>query len=144
MRRRDDLLNSPSRSIVYLLLDESVLYREFGNARAGQLADLYELGTHGKVVVKIMPFKSDIAVTALGTFELLYFESDIPAGDDNNAVMYRESDMRDEIVDDVDQIKRHRRVFERRWASAYDEEQSLGLLKKWSQLDPTQPFDTSG
>jgi transcriptional regulator with XRE-family HTH domain len=144
MRRRNDLLNSPFQPTVYLLLDESVLYREVGGARAAQLADLYDLGTQGKIVVKIMPFKSDVAVTALGTFELLYFESDIPAGDDHNAVMYRESDMRDEIVDDVDQIKRHRIVFERRWAASYSEEQSLELLKKWSHQDPTQPFDTSG
>ena len=61
----------------------------------------------------------------LATYEIIYLDAE----NDRDAIMYRESDLLDEIVDDADKIRRHRATFERLWTSIHDESASIELIK---------------
>jgi len=46
-----------------------------------------------------------------------------------SAVMYRESDLSDEIVEDTAKIKRHRDTFERVWHAVPDEQTASAKIR---------------
>jgi hypothetical protein len=62
----------------------------------------------------------------LATYEIVYLHGE----DERDAVLYRESDLLDEIVDDPDKIRRHRSIFERLWSSIHDESASIELIRQ--------------
>jgi hypothetical protein len=128
-RRRHDLLDRPNPPRVYVLLDESVLHREVGGPAVllGQLRDLRTLIEQRHIHVRILPYAEGGPIPMLATYEIIYFSD---AEDEADAVLYRESDLRDEILDDAGEIRRHRATFERLWRSSFDEQRSTELIEQ--------------
>jgi transcriptional regulator with XRE-family HTH domain len=130
-RRRAEFLARKKAATILLLLDQSVLLRQLGGPRvlADQLEDLRGLSADGRIVVRIVPFTVDAPLPLLGTFEILYLHERGIEGD-GDAIMYHESDLLDEIVEDDASVKRHLNVFERLWHAAHDETTSARLLEE--------------
>jgi len=123
-RRRDQLLARRDRPRIYLLLDESVLLRQIGGRHimGEQLSALSQYADEGWLTVRIAPFNKPAPTVA--PYELLYLGAD----DAQHAVMYRESELQDELVDDKASTTRHRLIWDRFWFSSIDEETSAHLL----------------
>jgi len=128
-RRRGELLARVEPPRLLLILDESVLFRHMGDRamHRAQLADLANLAQDGRLNVRIMPFEINESVPILGPFEIYYLGGN-RSNPEENAVMYRESGDQDEMVEDVEKLRRHRTMFDRWWHSSYDEEKSAQLI----------------
>jgi transcriptional regulator with XRE-family HTH domain len=119
-RRRFELLARQPAPRLEVLLDESVLRRTLGRPKVlgEQLAELQQLSADGRLAVRVLPFTVDTRLTTLGTFEVMH----LPGNGD--AIVYRETDLSDDIVDDGGQVQSHLRVFQTLWCAALDEEAS--------------------
>jgi transcriptional regulator with XRE-family HTH domain len=127
-RRRHASRARADGPMMYLLLDESVLHRRLGvGARilGEQLDELVKLIDAGTLVIRVVRYETDAPIPMLGTYEI----HDLADEDDDSALIYRESDLVDDIVDDPDKIARHRDIFERMWKVALDEESSRRLIE---------------
>lgn len=129
-RRHRQLLERKDAPTIYVLLDESVMLRRIGGPEVlgQQLAELLRLVRQRRLVVRIVPFDHPVPFPVLGTYELLYLGDDKAADAEEYAVMYRESDLMDEIVEDVEKLRRHRHIFERLWNAVPDERISAARL----------------
>src|SRR5262249_28209657 len=109
---------------ILMLLDESVLYREFGGSKvmAEQLSDLSRLSREKRVVPRVVPFSVEAPLPLLGTFEILDLG-------DSDAVMYRENNIVDEMVDDPVKIQFHREIFEQLRSAAEEGAGSVHLIE---------------
>ncbi|GGM15790.1 helix-turn-helix domain-containing protein [Dactylosporangium sucinum] len=126
IRRKQGLLQREPRPRVFTLLDESVLLRTMGIGRVNlgqQLNEVAEAIQDGWLSARIHPF--DNAYPGVGEFELLYLEADDVA----HAVLYRESLVFDEIVDNAHRIVQHRALWDRMWNAAISKEQSTQMIK---------------
>ena len=126
VRRRKELMARKDRPDIQLLLDESVLRRKIGGGRVmgDQLRDLVQLADQERVRVRVVPFELQTAPPPLlGSFEVLYL------GTDEDAVMYYESALVDEIIEDKADIKRHLESFSRLWDTGLDEAISVRLIQ---------------
>jgi transcriptional regulator with XRE-family HTH domain len=136
-RRHAHLLERADPPKIYLLLDESVLYRQIGGPEvlAEQLKELLRLVDEHRLLVRVVPFADQSApIAMLGTYELLYLGDDTRRDAEENAIMYRESDLVDEIVEDADKLRRHRMIFERMWNGIPDEAASVEMLERHIKL----------
>lgn len=124
--RRQSFL-SAQQTDVFVVLDESVLLRQVGGAHVlrDQLEHLLTLIGDQRIAVRIIPFVEQAPIPMLATYEIVYLAD----GGEDAAVLHRESDLLDEIVEDKEKIKRHRDIFDRIWNGAYDETTSAGLIK---------------
>ncbi|MDR7278439.1 helix-turn-helix domain-containing protein [Catenuloplanes atrovinosus] len=136
-RRRQAFLGRRDAPDVRLLLDESVLQRTLGDfgLLSKQLFDLHALAGQGRVTVRIIPFTAAVALPLLGTFEIYGLgggDSALEDGDNgvDDAVMYRESNLLDELVEDQAAVSRHLTVFENLWAGAHDEATSIQMIQE--------------
>lgn len=125
LRRRQLLLEREDAPEFLLVLDESVLYREVGGSRvmADQLRALLEAAQRPRVRVRVMGMADAAIMALLGPFSLF------DLGDEENAVLYREGVLVDEIVHSRELIRRHRRYFEQMWSLAMSEEASVRLIE---------------
>jgi transcriptional regulator with XRE-family HTH domain len=128
-RRRTELLARKDCPRIFVLLDESVLHREVGGAQvlSDQLSDLLVLVERTKVVTRVVPYSADAPLPMFGAYDLLYLGATY---DDENALMYRETHLSDQIVEDKAVIADHREVFEQLWEAALDEATSVGLIER--------------
>jgi len=129
MRRREQLLRRTDHYTVLALLDEAVIRRWVGGAQvtSEQLSDLVRRAEDTRYRIRVMQFESDSPSTAIGAFEILdLFET----GNDQYAVMYRESHTIDEIMEDTAKIRRHRDIFDLLWQGALDEAASANLIEQ--------------
>ncbi|MFV2085094.1 helix-turn-helix domain-containing protein [Micromonospora sp. LOL_021] len=124
LRRRDQVLDRPDPPEFHLVLDESVLWRTIGGPRvmAGQFVALLRVARRPNVRVRIVPFADAAIMAMLAPFTLLDF------GDEENALLYREGILLDEIVHAAQRIGRHRGYFAHIWDSAHDEATSARLI----------------
>jgi transcriptional regulator with XRE-family HTH domain len=129
MRRRNDLLARKERPTIYLLLDESALRREVGGplVMANQLADLFKRCDEPGFLVRILPYAVDAPLPLFGSYEIL------DLGGINNAVVYRETYVTDEIVEDPAKVKFHREVFDELWDAALDQATSVRLVEQFAE-----------
>ncbi|HET8661195.1 MAG TPA: helix-turn-helix transcriptional regulator [Micromonosporaceae bacterium] len=125
MRRRDHVLDRPEPPQYLLILDESVLFREVGGAKvmADQLQELLVLTRKSNVILRVIPLANAAVLTMLGPF--MIFDLD----EEEDAVLYRESHLRDEIVHTPNIIRRYRDVFEKMWDQSLDERASARLVE---------------
>lgn len=128
MRRRAELSARKDRPNIYLLLDESALRREVGGPMvlANQLAELLSRSKDRGFLIRIVPYSVDAPLPMFGSYEIL------DLGGVNNAVMYRESYLNDEIVDDPAKVKLHRDIFDELWEAALDEVTSVRLVEQFA------------
>jgi hypothetical protein len=133
LRRRNELLSREEAPQIFLLLDESVLHREVGatQARREQLLELLKRSREDNFFVRVMPFATDAPVFMYGQYEILYLGED---RDTNNAIMYRETHTSDEIIEDTATIDIHQTLFDKRWAAALDEDDSIDLIERHTVL----------
>jgi hypothetical protein len=119
------MLNRPDPPSWYVLLDESALIREVGGKKimADQLRHLLELATGSNVSIRVLPLAKAAAPAALGLFSIY------DLGDEENAILYKESGLVDEIIHLRDRIDRHRRRFEQMWELALNEDVSARLIE---------------
>jgi transcriptional regulator with XRE-family HTH domain len=126
MRRRSELLARKDPPNIYLLLDESALRREVGGpaVMAKQLADLLARSKDKGFLIRVVPYSLDAPLPMFGSYEIL------DLGGLNNAIMYRESYLSDEIVDDPAKVKLHQDIFEELWEASLDEVTSARLVEQ--------------
>jgi transcriptional regulator with XRE-family HTH domain len=142
MRRRDDLLTRTDRPKLQALLDESLVRRPYGGRAVliDQLTDLQKLASEGRVDLRIVPFSLEAPLPTHGAFDLLYLKED---GDDENAVIYRELDITDEIVEDRNRAAQYHTRFSELWHASMSEDDTLALLKaRLSELGPSGPANS--
>ena len=127
-RRNEGFSARTERPKSYAILDESVLIRQIGGpgVLAEQLEELLKLIEHQGIRVRVIPLRSDAPVPMLATYEILYLHGE----SEDDAILYRESDVLDELVDDADKIRRHRTIFDRLWTSIHDESASIELIRR--------------
>jgi hypothetical protein len=125
LRRRQELMARRDPPVLYVLADESVIRRGVGGPQvvSRQLADLADITRLSWVHLRIMPFAVDAPLSAFGSFDIFGLSDQ-----EDDAVMYRESHLADEIVEDRNQVARHRGIFDRLWAAALIESESVDLL----------------
>jgi transcriptional regulator with XRE-family HTH domain len=123
--RRDQVLYRPDPPDYLLILDESVLWREVGGAAVmgEQLYELLRLIRGTSVQIRVVPFAAAASIAILGPFTML------DLGNEENAILYRESYIVDEIVYSRRILDRHRTVFEQLWSLALNDEASARLIE---------------
>jgi transcriptional regulator with XRE-family HTH domain len=131
-RRRQQLINRPDKPKIYLLVDEGILLRQFGGAQvlADQLAELTRLVDDGRLLMRVIRFEWPIRIPMLGSYDILYLDDDGREDAEVEAIVYRESDLYDEFVEDLETVRRHRAGFDRVWEAASDEVTSMKLIEQ--------------
>jgi transcriptional regulator with XRE-family HTH domain len=127
--RRDTILSRLGSLRLFVLLDEAVLLRPIGGRDifAGQLKELIRLGEHDSVSIRMIPFDVEIALSNNAAFDLLYLGQD---GNDDDAIMYRETGPADEIIEDHTTAARHRTRYEKLWDAALDESATAAFIQE--------------
>jgi len=124
-RRRREMLARRDFPEIFLLLEESVLKRRIHNAgtTSEQLLDLLRLADEKPIHLRVLLYTADAPLPGMGPFDLLTL-----AGPEANEILYRESHLNDEIVEERSSVGRHRRIFELFWNAALDEPASAELI----------------
>jgi transcriptional regulator with XRE-family HTH domain len=131
MRRRELALTTESQ--YYLVLDESVLHRAVGGSEVmgEQLRELLRLTGIANFRVRILPFGSGAHLAMLNPFMVLDF------GEEENAVLYLEAQLADEMINSSERIRLYRERFEAFWEVALTEEDTAHLIRaKAEELRP--------
>ncbi|MFD0593853.1 DUF5753 domain-containing protein [Catellatospora coxensis] len=120
MRRHEQVFDREDPPEYHLVVDESVLHRQIGGSDValGQLQHLLRYVAEGKVTLQVVPFAQATLAAVLSPFTIV----DLDAGED--AILYRENQMQDEIVHLTEVVARHRLMFEELAARALTPEQS--------------------
>jgi transcriptional regulator with XRE-family HTH domain len=127
-RRREVILSRLGSGLtVYVLLDESVLRRPIGGPAVflEQLRDLHDLMAAGKIKLRMLRFDSGYTVTNNATFDLLTVESGNSG--ERNEVLYVETGLQDELVDDRS-VQRYHDRFDKIWHAAATEDETLDFI----------------
>jgi transcriptional regulator with XRE-family HTH domain len=125
LRRAQQVLDKPDPPKYLVVIDESAVWREVGGRRimAEQLQELLTRVSGPKVTVRILPFTDGGPMAQMGAFTLF------DLGDEENAVLYRESLNSDDVVHSSTVIRRHRQYFEQMWDLSLDDEASERLIR---------------
>jgi len=127
IKRREKLLARAAAGEidVRLLVDESVFLRTIGGPAvfAAQLRELAGLARGGVIKLRFVPFDASTAVTNNASFDLLTLAG---AGE----VLYRETGIRDEIVEDQATTARHRERYDLVWQEVPDEADTIDFIRK--------------
>lgn len=124
-QRPRQVFGRPDPPEYFLMLDESVLFREVGGAQvmAEQLQKLLAEIRRSGICLRVVPMADAVTLTMLGQFTIF------DLGDEENAVLYHESITQDEIIHNGDLIRFHRQHFDQNWSHALDEEASARLIE---------------
>jgi len=125
MARRRHLMESDRSPEYFLILDESVIRRRVRSTKvtAEQLEDIAEIAGRANVHVRIVPFTRGAYMPSLGPFQILNLSYD-----DTDAVLYRESYLLDELVQNEETVGFYRGAFEKLWAQSLGEDASLRAI----------------
>jgi hypothetical protein len=126
MMRSQQIVERDDGPDYLLILDESVIKRRIGGARttAEQLEVIADVARRPNVHIRVVPFAKGAYIGALGPFQIL----DLTDDDDDDAVLYRETYDRDEVVYDPNEVRFHREAFESLWGVSLDEEDTLRVI----------------
>jgi transcriptional regulator with XRE-family HTH domain len=124
MRRREQVFDRPEPPSYLLVLDESALFRGFGGPRlmVEQFQQLLADAERPEITIRVVPTSSPANFVMLGAFTLF------DLGDEENAVLYHESVIQDEIIHNQDLIDFHRHSYERMWEQSLSPEASVRLI----------------
>jgi transcriptional regulator with XRE-family HTH domain len=126
LRRQALLARAAAHEIdVRALFDESVFMRMHGDPAilVSQLRELEQLSLRGDIKLRMVPFDAQAAVTNNASFELLTLP-------DAGEVLYRETGLRDETVEDQTTTSRHRERYDLVWHEVADEEDTIDYIRK--------------
>jgi transcriptional regulator with XRE-family HTH domain len=125
--RREALLSRAAAGEVDVraLFDESVFMRTHGDPEvlADQLRELEQLSLRGHIKLRMVPFDAKAAVTNNASFDLLTLP-------DAGEVLYRETGLRDETVEDHSTTSRHRERYDLVWLEVADEADTIDYVRK--------------
>jgi transcriptional regulator with XRE-family HTH domain len=123
-KRRETLLARSSDVQILLMVDESVLRRTVGGPAvfAAQLRDLRDHSKDGSIRVRMVPFSLDASVTNNASFDLLKLGE--------GEVLYRETGLGDEMIEDQGTAAKHRARWDRVWQEAADEEDTIQFIER--------------
>ena len=123
MRLRDQAVGQLTGPQCTVVLDESVLLREFGGVRllAHQLADVLEVIRRRRLDVRVLPLTTPTMFALETPFMLVEL-------DDGDTVLYREG-LIDEFYDDRPTVDRYRRVFDKQLAASLSSAASVRLIE---------------
>jgi len=123
MQRTAQFANRSDSPHILLVIDESVILRQIGGpvVMAEQLQQLLDQVRDGRVRLRVLPHADPVMAALVGPFIVLNL-------DDDNAVLYREAQVRDEIVQDIDEVVRHGQLFEQLWEGALAEGPSERII----------------
>jgi transcriptional regulator with XRE-family HTH domain len=133
-KRREALLARASTMQILLMVDESVLRRTIGGPAvfAAQLRDLRKHCEDGSIRVRMVPFSLDASVTNNASFDLLKLGE--------GEVLYRETGLGDEMIEDQGTAAKHRARYDRVWQEAADEEDTIQFIER--QIKDLERADT--
>ncbi len=125
MWRREQALMRPDPPNYLVILDESVMSRHVGGTRimSEQLNELAALASEPHITVRIVPFADAAVLTILGPFIIF----DLGASD--GEVLYRETQLLDELNEETSVIVRYRKYFDQMWNRCMTREESLRLIE---------------
>ncbi|BCY05218.1 helix-turn-helix transcriptional regulator [Actinoplanes sp. L3-i22] len=127
--RRESLLERAEAGHVRILvmLDESVLRRTIGGTTVyvDQLRELRRLITTGTITMRMVPFAMDASVTNNASFDLLVLGE--------GEVLYRETGLGDEMIEDRDATAKHGARYDKVWSEVADEERTLAFIDRQIQ-----------
>jgi transcriptional regulator with XRE-family HTH domain len=123
MRRRAQLLERPDPPTYYVVVEESVVQRHVGGrpVMVGQLRSIIDTSHSSAAIIRVLPLARG-APSMLGAFTIF------DLGDEENAVLYREYVVGDEIVESPEDIRRYRQMFEQIWDNSLSDEESVRLI----------------
>lgn len=125
LRRREFVFGRPDPPRCLLILDESVLHRRLGSSEitADQLRRLLALTREPYLSLRVVPLADTAVMAMLGVFFLL------DLGDDEDAILYREGVLQDEIIHHPDEVSYHRQLFDQIWHTALPEDASARMAR---------------
>ncbi|MGX6604308.1 helix-turn-helix domain-containing protein [Micromonosporaceae bacterium Da 78-11] len=125
-RRRETIVSRLGELQIYILLDESVFRRPLGGPKVfvEQLRELYDLAAADQIKIRMIAFTFDSAITNNATFDLLSLSAEA----EGNEVLYRETGLTDEILEDAATTGRHHSRFDKIWRVAAPEEDTIDFL----------------
>jgi hypothetical protein len=125
LERAAQVFSRPDPPQYYLVIDESVPFRTVGGPKimAEQLEQLLDYIKRSIILVRVLPFAEGALTVPLGPFTIL------DLGDEENAVLYRESSDRDEITHTPKVVLQHRDTFEHMWKLSLSPEASTRLIE---------------
>jgi hypothetical protein len=140
MRRREQVFSRPDPPQYFVILDESVLMREFGGLRvmAEQFREMLRMAAAPNIMIRVLPLANGTQIAMAGQFSIF------DLGDEENAILYRESALGDEISQVLDDLRRRRHLFEQTWLQSLTVEASIRLIEArtaalLSAIDVRQP-----
>jgi len=126
---------------IAVLLDESVFRRPVGGSSVlkSQLQELLWMSETGLVRMRVLKFDAEVPMSYNAGFDILFLGAD---GDLSNAVMYRETGLTDEILEDVaigranatgppppGPVARHYDRFQKLWNAADSEDDTIVFIE---------------
>lgn len=135
MRRKEHIFGGPDRPKYLLVLDESVLHRAVGGPKvlAEQLQELLRLIQVANLDVRILRYTAGAHLAMLNPFMVLEF------GEEENAVLYIEAQMADDVIHANERVRLYRNRFESLWEAAANEETTVGLIEERLADLPASP-----
>jgi transcriptional regulator with XRE-family HTH domain len=123
--RRRRLVDDSDRPTCFVVVDESVLYREVGgpDVIGEQLLELLELIKQDNIRIRVLPFTEPAPIAFLGPFSI------VDMGDGQDPVLYREGPRSDEIAVSRRDIDQHVEIFEWLWSGVYGDAESEELIR---------------
>ncbi|GAA3279598.1 helix-turn-helix transcriptional regulator [Dactylosporangium vinaceum] len=124
MRRQEDVWSRTDPLQYLLILDELLLQRVIGNATimVRQLKVVLDALKRPGLTIRLLPKEEALSVLT-GQFNIYSFE------DEENAVLYRELSMTDEVVYDAAEVGRYRQRFERMWELSLTREATVNAIE---------------
>ena len=124
--RREALLARLGTLQVFVLLEESVFMRPIGGPRvfAEQLLDIRRLAGEGLLHLRMLPYSLDYPIANNGSYDLVSLSDH----ETDSEILYRETGVSDEIVEDKATTDRHRNRFEQLWHLSNDEADTIRFL----------------
>ncbi|WP_328464532.1 helix-turn-helix transcriptional regulator [Actinoplanes sp. NBC_00393] len=127
--RRDAMRARLDEGVPFLLMvDESVLRRTIGGPAvfAEQLRDLVERAEAGTIRIRMVPFSLEASVTNNASFDLLVLGE--------GEVLYRETGLSDEMIEDHDITAKHRARYDRVWKEVADEADTIEFIRRQIEI----------
>lgn len=124
--RRQQVLSKGNPLTFWAIMDEAVLRRVVGGPQVmtEQLGRLLDVGKEPNVTIQVLPFSAGVHPGMSGSFVVMEFAEavDLP-------VVYADSAVGDQFVEDEADVQRHRAVFERLTAQALSPADSSKLIE---------------
>ena len=141
-QRHESVLARAGSLRITALLDESVLRRPVGGPAVlrAQLQELVRMSECGLLAVRVIRFDATVAMSYNAGFDILFLGAD---GDLSNTVMYRETGVTDEILEDpargranasppltAGPVARHYERFLKLWNAADSEDDTIAFIQR--------------